>query len=157
MNNKAVSGLAVTALGTALVLATPAAAFRGGFGGFGGMHGGMHMGGMHMGGMHMGGMHMGGMHMGGMPGGGMHFARPGGMFAGRSVFVPGGNRFVRGPFARPVFAHRFNRFAFRHHRFHRFAFVGAPLIYASYASGCWRRAWTPYGWEWINVCYGYGY
>ena len=40
MNNKAVSGLAVTALGTALVLATPAAAFRGGFGGFGGMHGG---------------------------------------------------------------------------------------------------------------------
>jgi hypothetical protein len=31
--------------------------------------------------------------------------------------VPGGNRFVRGPFARHVFFHRFNRFGFRHHRF----------------------------------------
>ena len=143
MNNKAVSGLAVTALGTALVLATPAAAFRGGFGGFGGMHGGMHMGGMHMGGMHMGGM---------------GFGRPafhGGMFAGRSAFIPGGNRFVRGPFARHAFFHRFNRFGFRRHRFRNFAVFGAPFAFAAYDDACWRLVWTPYGRTWANVCYGY--
>jgi hypothetical protein len=136
--------VAVTALGA--IAASPAMAFRGG--GMGGMHMGG-MGGMHMGGMHMGGMHMGGMHMGAP-------AFHGGMFAGRSVFVPGGNRFVRGPFARHVFFNRFNRFGFRHHRFRSFAF-GAPFVYAAYDYGCWRPVWTGYGRRWINVCYDYGY
>jgi hypothetical protein len=73
----------------------------------------------------------------------------------------GGARFAHGGFG-PRFAHAgFSRgFAFRHgfhHRFHRFAFVGAPFAYAAYDS-CWRRTWTPYGLQWVDVCgYGYGY
>jgi hypothetical protein len=55
-----------------------------------------------------------------------------------------------------VFFH--NRFAFRHHRFfrNRFAFggVGAGFYdYDSYYDSCYTRAWTPYGWQWTNVCY----
>ena len=62
--------------------------------------------------MHFGGdMPGGGMHFGGgMPGDGMHFGSgvPGGrMFTGRSVFVPGGNRFAGAPFASWQKARRF--------------------------------------------------
>jgi hypothetical protein len=65
------------------------------------------------------------------------------------------------------FSPHFSRFAFRgrdgfhhrffHHRFHRFAFFGAP--YYSYASydDCWRRMWTRYGVQYVNVCGDYGY
>ena len=79
------------------------------------------------------------------------------MSAGRSVFAPGGNRFV----GRQAFTPQFHRsFAFRHHhrfhRFHRFAFIGAPFAYAAY-DGCWRRVWTGYGWRWADVCNGYSY
>ena len=156
MNNKLLSGLVAGALATTLVLASPALAGRGGGGmhgggGGGGMHGGMG-GGMHGGmggGMHVGGM--GGMHGGGMRGG-MHFS---------------GSRFAGAHFAHAGFSPRFSGFAFRHgghfrhhaffhHRFHRFAFVGVPFAYASYDS-CWRRAWTPYGLQWVNVCGDYGY
>jgi hypothetical protein len=49
---------------------------------------------------------------------------------------------------------------FHHRRFGRFAFFGGPFIYAGYYGGyydgCWRRVWTPYGWQWADVC-GYGY
>jgi len=105
----------------------------------------------------------------------MHFGggMPGGrMLTGRSVFVPGGNRFVGAPFAgRHIFVNRFHNFAFRnrfnnfafrhpfffrHHRFRNFAFVGfgVPFAYdyAAYGNGCWR--WD--GWQWINICYDYG-
>ena len=136
MKNRALGCGAAAALAVSLLVATPAMAFRGG-GGFGGMH--------------MGGMHMGGMHMGGMG-----FGRPafrGGMFAGRSAFIPGGNRFVRGPFARHAFFHRFSRFGFRHHRFRNFAVFGAPFAFAAYDDVCWRLIWTPYGSRWANVCY----
>ena len=116
-----------------LALASPVLA-RGGHGG--GMGGGMH------GGMG-GGMHSGGMHVGGM--GGAHFS---------------GSRFAGAPFARAGFSPGFSRVAFHghrfHHRFHRFAFVGAPFAYAAYDS-CWRRVWTPYGLQWVDVCSGYGY
>ena len=97
------------------------------------MHGGWG-GGMRSGGMHVGGM---GAHFSGSRFAGAHFARAG--------FSPG--------FSRVVFHH--HRF---HHRFHRFAFVGAPFAYAAYDS-CWRRTWTPYGLQWVDVCsdYGYGY
>ena len=91
--------LASAALGAALVVSSPAVAFRGG-GGFGG-----------------GGFH------GGFGGGGFR----GGMVTGRSVFVPGGNRFVGAPFAgRHAFVNRRffdegrrDRFEdrFRHRRF----------------------------------------
>lgn len=144
MKRKVLCCLAVIAFGAA-VAASPAMAFRGG--GMGGMHVGG-MGGMHFGAM--GGMRMGGMRMGAP-------AFHGGTFAGRSVFVPGGNRFVRGPFARQAFFHRFNRFGFRHHRFRNFAFFGAPFAYAAYDYGCWRPIWTGYGRRWVNVCYDYGY
>jgi hypothetical protein len=70
-------------------------------------------------------------------------------------------------FANAGFSPRFSRVAFRghpnafhhrffRHRFHRFAFVGVPYAYASYDS-CWRRAWTAYGVQWVNVCGDYGY
>jgi hypothetical protein len=106
----------------------------------------------------------GGMRFSGM-GGAPRFA--GGGFAGRGFAGPGfaGSRFSRAAFAprfanRGFFPNRFNRFA-RFHRFRRFssfAFFGAPFIYASYYDGCWRRVWTGYGPEWVNVCdYGYGW
>jgi hypothetical protein len=85
--------------------------------------------------------------------GGAHFG--GGHFAG-APFAHGGFS----PGSRFAFHNGFhNRGFFFHHRFHRFnrfAFVGAPFAYAAYDS-CWRRVWTPYGLQWTNVCYGYGY
>jgi hypothetical protein len=54
--------------------------------------------------------------------------------------------------------HRFrNRFAFN--GFDNFAFFGVPFGYgyAAYGNGCWRQAWTPYGWQGNNICYDYGY
>jgi hypothetical protein len=142
--------LASAALGAALVASSPAAAFRGGgsFGG-GGFHGGFGGGSFHGG------------FGGGMPGGRM--------FTGRSVFVPGGNRFVGAPFAgRHAFVNRRffdegrrdrfeDRFRHRHffvNGFDSFAFFGLPFAYdyAAYGNGCWR--WD--GWQWINICYDYG-
>ena len=85
------------------------------------------------------------------------------MVTGRSVFVPGGNRFVGAPFAgRHAFVNRRffdegrrDRFEdrFRHRRFDNFAFFGVPFAYdyAAYGNGCWR--WD--GWQWINICYNY--
>jgi hypothetical protein len=90
-----------------------------------------------------------------MRGGAMHF---GGM-GGAAHF--GGSRFAGSHFAHAGFAPRFSRAAFHnhgffHHRHHRFAFIGAPYAYAAYDS-CWRRVWTPYGLQWVDVCGGYGY
>jgi hypothetical protein len=106
MKSKLVGCLDATALGAAITVAAPAMA-RGGGGGGGGMHGGGGFGGggMHGGfrGMH-GGFGGGGTHFGtGFGGGGMRFGGGGfrgGMVTGRSVVVPGGNRFVGAPFAR---------------------------------------------------------
>jgi hypothetical protein len=99
---------------------------------------------MHVGGMHVGGMR-GGMHVGGMS---------------RVAHFSGGH-FATAHFAHAGFSPRFSRFAFHdhrffHHRHHRFFFVGAPFAYAAYDS-CWRRAWTPYGVQWVNVCSDYNY
>ena len=128
----------------ALALASPALA-RGGMGGGGGMHGGG------MGGWMLGG---GGMHFGGM-GGGM---RVGGI--GPATHF-GGAHFAGAGIARPGFAPRSSRFSFHdgrffHHRHNRFFFAGAPYAYAAYES-CWRRTWTPYGVQWVNVCGDYNY
>jgi hypothetical protein len=85
----------------------------------------------------------GGMHGGGMGGGGMRF---------------GGGGFAGAHFAHPGISPRFSRFAFgnhrffRHDRFNRFAFIGAPFLYDTYYDSCWRRAATPYGLQWVNVC-----
>ena len=141
MNNKLLNCLVAGVLVSALAGASPALAFRGGGGG---------------GGMHAGGMG-GGMHVGAMGGG----TRFGGMSAGSRF---SGTRFAGTPFAaHAAFTPRFSRFAFRdgfrhrfHHRFNRFAFVGAPFVYAAYNS-CWRRVWTPYGLQWVDVCSDYGY
>jgi hypothetical protein len=173
MKSKLLGCLSAAVLGTAIAVATPAMAFRGGGmggGGFGGMHGGFGGGGIHFGGF--GG---GGMHFGGMPGGGMRFgAMPGrGIFMGRSAFIPGGGRFAAAPFAgRRLAVNRFNnpfffrnRFFFHNrfrHRFFRdnFFFVGVPFGVGwgwPYYSGCWRQVWTGYGYQWINACYDYGY
>ena len=113
-----------------------------------------------------------------MPGGG---AFRGGMVTGRSAFFPGAGRFAAAPFAGRRFAvNRFNNFAFRHpfffrnrfffqhhpfffhhHHFRNFAFFGAPFAvgwgWPYYYDGCWQQVWTGYGYQWVNVCYGYGY
>jgi len=172
MNNKVLSCLIAGALATTLALASPALA-RGG--GHGGGFGGGHFGGGHGGGGgHFGG---GGMHFGG---GGGHFAaahfggaRWGGMGGGPRFAAAhwggthwsGMNRGMH--FAHAGFSPRFSRVAFHdrghffhhrfHHRFHRFAFVGVPYVYASYYDDCWRRAWTRYGLQWVNICGDYGY
>src|SRR5437879_1393867 len=152
MNNKVLSCLIAGALATTLALGSSA------FGRGGGMGGGMHGGGMG-GGVHAGGMG-GGMHVGGM-GGGMRVGamsgsvRFGGISGGRHF---SGSRFAGAPLAaHAALSPRSPTFAFRdgfHHRFHRFAFVGVPFAYAAYDS-CWRRVWTPYGLQWVNVCGDY--
>jgi len=93
--------------------------------------------------MHVGGM--GGAHFGGARFGGPAFG--GARFAHAAI----GPRFVGGGWHGRPFIGR-HAFFFRHHRFHRFAAFGAPFIYAGYNDGCWRRSWTPYGWQWVNVC-----
>ena len=121
------------------------------------------------------------MHFGGFGGGGMHsvaaaslavvsaeawspagaYSSPGETalsahpFAGQR-FV--GNRFNNFAFRRNAFFFR-NRFFFRHHHFRNFVFVGAPFLAgnAAYGDYCWRQTWTRYGWQWVNVCYSYGY
>jgi hypothetical protein len=70
----------------------------------------------------------------------------GGMATGRSVFVPGGNRFVGAPFAGRLR---------NHNRSPNSAFVGAPFFfydYLAYGNGCWQQVWASYGLQWINVC-----
>ncbi len=105
MKNNLIGCLSAAVLGAAIALSTPAMAFRGG-GGFGGMHGGFGGGGMHFGGGRFGG---GGMRFSG--GGFADSGFRGGMVTGRSVFVPGGNRFAAAPFAGQRFAgSRFNHF-----------------------------------------------
>jgi hypothetical protein len=152
MNNKVLSCLIAAVLGTTLALASPALA-RGGGGGMGGGGGtGGHGG---FGGGAAGGM-SGGAHFSGMAGG-PHFS---GMIGGPRF---SGSRFAGAPFAaHAAISPRVSSFAFHnrgrfiHHRFNRFAFVGAPFAYAAYDS-CWRRVWSPYGLQWVNVCTDYGY
>lgn len=157
MSTRLLHRVVAGALAATLAFASPVLA-RGGGGGMGGggMGGGGMRGTMGGGGMHSmgtvgmaGGMHaMGGpMHVGGAP---AHFAAmgvaphfSGGHFAGtHAAFSP------RFGFHRPFFFH--------HHHFHRFAFFGfgAPFLYAGYDS-CWRRVWTDYGLQWVNVCGDY--
>ena len=155
MNNKLLKCVTAAAMVAALALASPVLARGGGgHGGGGGGHGG---GGMHGGG---GGMHFGGMG-GGMRAGGMGFAGSRAGFGGSRVGFGGGRAaFAGSRFAGPRFAHAgfSHRGRFFHHRHHRFAFigVGVPYAYAAY-DGCWRRTWTPYGPQWVNVCGAYGY
>jgi hypothetical protein len=165
MSNKLFGYLVVGALASALALASPALARGGGGGGGGGGHGGMGGGG-HMGGGMGGGGHWGG----GMGGGGMHWAGGGGHWAGGGMhWAGGGMRWAGGrhfaamgphwaggwhPRARFAFNHRFF-----HHRFNRFAFAFAGAPYYDYGSYdyCWRRVWTAYGPQVVNVCGDYGY
>jgi len=170
MHSRLLTGIVAAAMAATLAVASPVLARGGGVGGggHGGFGGGGHGGcggGGHFGG---GGMHVGG---GGMGGGGMRFSGMGGAGGARFVGSPMaahaaiGPRFAAAPLAtRAAFGPRFagagwhgrpfiGRHAFfRHH--HRF-FFGAPFIYAGYYDGCWRRSWTPYGWQWVNVCGDY--
>ena len=170
MHSRLLTGIVAAAMAATMAVASPVLARGGGFGGggHGGFGGGGHGGfggGGHFGG---GGMHVGG---GGMGGGGMRFSGMGGAGGARFVGSPMaahaaiGPRFAAAPLAtRAAFGPRFagagwhgrpfiGRHAFfRHH--HRF-FFGAPFIYAGYYDGCWRRSWTPYGWQWVNVCGDY--
>jgi hypothetical protein len=146
MHNRLLKGLTAATIAAVMALASPVLARGGGGGGHGGFGGGGHFGG----GMHAGAF--GGMHVGGM--GGARFAH-----VGAPAF--GGARFAHAGFA-PRFAGAgagwhgrpfIGRHAFFHHRhFRRFAVFGAPFVYAGYNDGCWRRSWTPYGWQWVNVC-----
>ena len=132
MKPKLLGCLAATAMGTAIVMATPAMTFGGG-----GHGGGGHM-------MSMGGGHFG----------------P--MFAGRSMAMGGfnrDNRFER-RFSRFDRDDRFRHFHHFRNRsfngFNNFAFFGVPFAYhySAFGNGCWR--WD--GWQWSNICYvGYNY
>jgi hypothetical protein len=66
----------------------------------------------------------------------------------------GGGHFAGSHFAHAGSSSGFSRYAYRGHRFHGFGFVGVPFAYAAYNS-CWRKAWTPYGLRWVNVCHHY--
>lgn len=152
MNNRLLKGLTAATIAAVIAVASPVLARGGGGGhGGGGFGGGGHFGGggMHAGGFG-GGMRGGGMHVGGM--GGARFAHVGGPAFGGARFAHAaiGPRFAgAGWHDRPFIGrHAF----FRHH--HRFLF-GAPFVYAGYYDGCWRRSWTPYGWQWVNVCGDY--
>jgi hypothetical protein len=134
MNNKLLNCLTAGAMAATLALASPALARGGGHGGGGG-GGGMH-----------GGM------SGGMRAGGMGFAGSRVGFAGNQVAFAG-SRFAGPHFSGARFAHHGRFF---HHHHNRFAFIGVPYAYAAYDS-CWRRTWTPYGLQWVNVCGDYGY
>ena len=129
MSNKLFGYLVVGALASALALASPALA-RGG-----------------------GGMGGGGMHW---AGGGTHWAGGGMRWAGGRHFAAMGPHWAGGwhPRARFAFNHRFF-----HHRFNRFAFAFAGAPYYDYGSYdyCWRRVWTAYGPQVVNVCGDYGY
>jgi hypothetical protein len=157
MDNRLLKRLTAVTIVAAMALASPVLARGGGGGGHfgGGGIGGMHAGGF--GGMHASGF--GGMHVGGGMGGGAHFAHVGGPGFSGPAF--GGARFAHaaiGPrFAgagwhgRPFIGR--HAFFFHHHHFRRFAVFGAPFYYANYYDdGCWRRGWTPSGWQWVNVC-----
>jgi hypothetical protein len=165
MSNRLANYFIAGALVSALALASPALARGGGGGGMGmgGGGGGMGMGTGHgMGGaMGIGTGHgMGsvtGMHSMGMVGHPMGVAPHVG--ARSFATMP----MSRAAFAHPVFSHPvFPHHAFFHHhhnRFNRFAFVGGgDYFYAGY-DDCWRRVWTAYGPQWVNLCadYGYGY
>jgi hypothetical protein len=157
MTNRLLTGLVAATIAASLAVASPVLARggggfggggHGGFGGggHGGFGGGAHFGG---GGMSMGGM--GGAHFGGAHFGGARFA--GGPMAAHAAFAP---RFAgAGLHGRPFVGR--HAFFFRHHR--RFAFFGTPFLYANYDyyDGCWRRSWTPRGWQWSNVCGDYPY
>lgn len=151
MNNRLLKGLTAATIAAMMALASPVLARGGGGGGgHGGFGGGGHFGGgSHFGGgMHAGGF--GGMHVGGM--GGARFAHVGG-----SGFGFGGPRFAHAAIG-PRFAGagwHGHQASFHHHHFRRFAVFGAPYYYAGYNDGCWRRSWTPYGWQWVNVCGDY--
>ncbi|WP_298882108.1 hypothetical protein [uncultured Bradyrhizobium sp.] len=166
MDNRLLKGLAAVAIAAAMALASPVLARGGGGGGgHGGFGGGGHFAG---GGMRAGGF--GGMHVGGM--GGAHFAHIGGPGFGGARFAHVGGPGISGPgFGGVHFAHAAigphfasagwhrgpfigrHAFFFRHRHFRRFAVFGAPFYYSNYYDdGCWRRNWTPHGWQWVNVC-----
>jgi hypothetical protein len=73
----------------------------------------------------------GGGHAGGM-GGGMHGGMGGGMHGGM-----GGGMHVGGMGGWMHF--------------------GGMFAYAAAYDSCWRRMWTPYGWQWVSVCDDFGY
>jgi hypothetical protein len=129
---KLVALAAATVIG-AVLIAAPAQARFGGFGG------------MRVGGS-FAGAHFAGVHVGGFTG-----FRSG--FVGRPAFV-GGSAFVNHGF----FPGR--RFAFFPHRRFIAPFFGVGALYAAGYSTCWTWVPTVYGWQRAWVCnsdYGYGY
>jgi hypothetical protein len=102
-------------------------------------------------------MHAGGMsfaHVGGPAFGGARFAAVGGPAFGGARFAHAaiGPRFAGPGWHGGHFIGR-HAYFFHHHHFRRFAVFGAPYYYSNYYDdGCWRRSWTAYGWQWVNVC-----
>jgi hypothetical protein len=145
MMYKKLACLAAAAVIGATMLAVPAQAR---FGGFGGMHAGG------FGGMHVGGF--GGMRVGGF--GGMRVGGFGGGFVGRPAFI-GRSAFVGRPFLNHGFFPN-RRFAFFPHRRFFGPFFGFGGLYAAGYSSCWTWVPTVYGWQRVWACdsgYGYGY
>ena len=175
MSNRLANYFIAGTLVSALALASPALAKGGGGGGMGSGGGGMGSGG--------GGMGMGGGHgTGGVTGIGASHGTGGVMGIGASHGMPsmgmvghpmgvapqmGARSLATMPMSRAAFAPAFTRAAFphpaffhhHHNRFNRFAYGGGgDYFYAGY-DDCWRRVWTAYGPQWVNICsyYNYGY
>jgi hypothetical protein len=60
---------------------------------------------------------------------------------------------------------RCHRALLRHHRhFHQVVFAVEPYFYDygpyyynGYGNYCWQQAWTPRGWRWLDICYGFAF
>jgi hypothetical protein len=157
---KKLARVAAAAVIGATLMAVPAQAR---FGGFGGGFGGMHVGGF--GGMHVGGF--GGMRVGGFGGG--FVGRPGFVggpgFVGRPGFIGRPGFVGRSAFiGRPFINHGFfpgRHFAFFPRRRFIAPFFGVGALYAAGAfSSCWTWVPTVYGWQRVWACgyddyYGY--
>jgi hypothetical protein len=166
MKNKLFGCLTATVLGASVVLPTSAMAFRGGGFGGGGFRGGMVTGrSAFVPGV---GGFQGDMVTGRSPSVAGVGRLRGDMVTGRSAFVPGMGRFAHAPFAgRPILVNRFSR-PIVFDRFHRRVVLNNSVLFggywdwpyyydhADYGDLCRRNIWTPYGWQWTNVCYGYG-
>jgi hypothetical protein len=84
----------------------------------------------------------------------------GGIVTGRSAFVPGvgGRHILVNRFNRPFFFDRFHRRVFFNNSVLFGGYGDWPYYYdyAGYGDLCRRNIWTPYGWQWVNVCYDFG-
>jgi hypothetical protein len=125
---KLIDWVAATAIGAAIVTATPAVAFHGG------------------------GTHIGGCRFGGT--GGMRLGRQG---SARGFHNPACFRDHR-PVRNVVFVGRpfFYDYVPSYYDYVPYYYVPYYYDYVLYGGNyCWHQIWTPSGWQWVDACPGY--